>query len=155
MRMRTSTSLLSGVFVGVRVGSKLDRLSVCLTKMKSRAVQNLGTKKALGTNSFAIAFFQVQYNTIKDDLVIIFKEVYINCKVGSMNSASITWSIRKIILLKCLITTLLVQLCVYKIISKVLSQRLNKILEEMISFHQSEFTPGRGGERTLGASLFC
>jgi hypothetical protein len=110
-----------------------------------KTVMAMEGDKAPGPDGFSIAFFQICWEVVKEDVMKIFKEFYDEGKFeASLNSTFISLipkipgasemkDFRPISLVGSL----------YKIIAKVLANRLKGVLDKVISKTQSAFIKGR------------
>jgi hypothetical protein len=108
-------------------------------------VKGVTNKKALGFDSFSIAFFQVCWEVIKADIMGVFHDFHASSKFEKiLNATFIALIPKKIgaIVLKDFRPINLVS-GVYKIIAKVITNRLKRVVEKIILKPQNAFVKGR------------
>jgi hypothetical protein len=101
--------------------------------------------KVLGLDGFSIAFFQVCWEVVKEDILKIFKEFHAKGKFEATLNSTFISLIPKIpdaSEMKDFCPISLVGV-IYKIIAKVLANKLKGVLEKVISKRQSAFIKGR------------
>ncbi len=105
----------------------------------------LGSDKALGPDGFNMRFYQKFWETIKEDLMCIFQELY----DGNLNSGPMDYSFLCLIPKKEGAVTandfrpISLINGVQKIISKVLANRLERVMDDIISPSQAAFLKNR------------
>jgi hypothetical protein len=110
-----------------------------------KVVMAMEGDKAPGPDDFSIAFFQVCWEVVKEDIMKIFREFHAKGKFeASLNSTFISLipKIPSASEMKDFCPISLVR-SLYKIITKVLANRLKEVLDKVISKTQSAFIKGR------------
>lgn len=137
----------SSLFQSERVAiSDLTRLTTPFTVEEiKQAVFQLGRDKAPGPDGFPLCFYHTFWDTIKEDIVNLFHDMYAGrlstapidyayiCLIPKKEGAVQANDFRPISLLN----------GIQKIISKVLANRLEQVIGDLISLSQSAFLKGR------------
>ncbi|XP_020112154.1 uncharacterized protein LOC109726772 [Ananas comosus] len=110
-----------------------------------KAVFQLGSDKAPGPDGFPLRFYQVFWDTVKEDIMCLFQEMFEGrlttdpidytyiCLIPKKEGAKTANDYRPISLLN----------GIQKILSKVLANRLELVMDHLISSSQSAFLKGR------------
>ena len=109
------------------------------------AVFECDGNKAPGPDEFSMAFFQSQWDTVKTDIMKVFKEFYKSGIINGITNETYICLIPKK-LNSCRVKDfrpISLVTCLYKVIAKVLAKRLQTVLGETISKSQGALVAGR------------
>lgn len=111
-----------------------------------------GSTKAPGADGFNILFYKRAWRIMQDDIVALFRTLYISGKIPKGLNSSFLILIPKVVGICYLLEFRSISLIngVFKLISKVLSFRLRSVLSFVISENQHAFIKGRS---TLDCSM--
>ncbi|XP_077249376.1 uncharacterized protein LOC143888872 [Tasmannia lanceolata] len=128
--------------------SELDQQSLerpFIEEEIERRVFSLGRDKAPGPDGFCIAFFQVCWGYVKEDILRFFEEFHQGIEFDKGIGATFITLIPKVKggLKASYYRPISSVGCLYKVLAKVLAERLKRVLPKIVSMNQCAFTSDR------------